>query len=355
MTPSLGVRRLGALISILALSAGGLLTAAPQAHADDTVGISIAPVDAKGKTDARSRFTYTVDPGQMVSDHVKVSNAGTTTLEITVFAADAYNDDNGDFALKPTADTSVGAASWTAFDGKPQIKLTLGRGESKVVPFTVTVPKGATPGDHAAGVLASATTSGGQVAVERRIADRMYVRVSGKLQPALTISSFAATYHGGINPLAGSASVAATITNSGNVALEGVTTLTSTSWFGMSVGHVSRNELREILPGNTVTVHYEVKGLPQVGFVNIKMLLQSGISGDAPDPGPLPVFQRETFVPAIPWTVLGVIVLGVGGWFFLHWRRRRNAQLAAEWVEHQKAEARKSVTSVSGAGRADHL
>ena len=350
MTSSPGLRRVGALLTILVLAVCSLTLPAPTAHAEDTVGISISPVDQKGATTGRTRFSYKADPGQVVSDQVKVSNVGTTTLEVTVFAADAYNDDNGDFALKPTAEKSVGAAAWTAFSGKPQVKLTLARGESKVVPFTVTIPKDATPGDHTAGVLASATTPG-QVAVERRIADRMYVRVSGKLQPALTISSFGATHHSGVNPLAGSITVAATITNTGNVALEGVTTLTATTWFGLSVGQLSRKELREILPGNTVTVNLEIAGVPQVGFANVKLLLQSGISGDAPDPGPLPVFQRETFVTAIPWVGLGVIVLVVGAVLFLRWRRRRNEQVAAEWLEYQTTEAKKNVTS--SAGQAD--
>jgi dihydroorotate dehydrogenase (fumarate) len=218
----------------------------------------------------------------------------------------------------------------------------------------VTVPKNANPGDHAAGVLASATTTG-QVAVERRIADRMYVRVSGKLQPSLTISSYASTYHPSLNPLTGSINVAATITNTGNVALEGVTTLTATTWFGLSLGKANRTDLAEILPGNTVTVTYDITGVPQVGFANVKMLLQSGIAGDAPDPGPLPVFQREAFVPAVPWAGLGVIVLGVGAWLFLRWRSRRNAQLAAEWIEHQRAEAKRHAATESAAGRADHL
>lgn len=337
MTSSPGTHRLAAVLSILALALCGLVFPS-SAHADDSVGISISPVDAKGNnTSGRSRYSYKADPGQTVTDHVKVSNPGTKTLEITVFAADAYNDDKGDFALKPTADKSVGAASWTAFEGQPQVKVTLAHGESKVVTFTVTIPKDATPGDHAAGILAAATTPG-QVAIERRIADRMYVRVSGKLQPSLTITSFAATHHNGINPFAGSVTATATITNTGNVALEGVTTLTATTWFGISIGRAARNDLNEILPGNTVTVTYDITGVPQVGFVTVAMLLQSGISGDAPDPGPLPVFQRQAFVPAIPWVVLVVIALIVGAVFVLRWRRARHERLAAEWHALQEAE-----------------
>ena len=80
--------------------------------------------------------------------------------------------------------------------------------------------------------MLAAATSAGQVKVDRRIANRMYVRVSGDLQPLLTISSFSGTYHSGLNPFDGSITVAATITNSGNVALEGSSTLSTTTWFG---------------------------------------------------------------------------------------------------------------------------
>lgn len=333
-----GARRLGALLTFAAITLAGFTLAAPDAHADDTVGIAIAPVNAKGETDGRSRFSYQAAPGQKVSDHVKVTNAGTTSLKVTVFATEAYNDEKGDFSLKPSDQKASGAAGWVNFDGRPQLTLILKRGESRTVAFTVDIPKDATPGDHPAGVIASATTEG-QVTVERRIADRLYVRVAGDLQPNLTISSFTAGYRSGLNPFDGATRVTATITNTGNVALEGTTTVTGTTWFGIPVGQLSRAELPEILPGNTTTVSYDLKGVPQVGYAVTRMLLQSGISGDAPDPGPLPVVQRDAFVLALPWVPLGVIVLGVGGWFLWRWYRAREDRLNLEWAEQTEADA----------------
>ncbi|MBA3020136.1 DUF916 domain-containing protein [Propionicimonas sp.] len=338
MTPVPVLRRLGALLTIAVLAVGSVALTATTAQAEDTVGIAISPVDAKGKTDGRSRFTYQADPGQKVTDHVRVSNAGTTPLKVTVLAADAFNEANGDFSLRDSATDKAGAASWVSFNGSPQLKINLKAGESRTVPFTVTIPKDATPGDHAAGVLASATTEG-QVRVERRIANRMYVRVSGDLQPILTISSFSGTYHSGFNPLDGSITVAATVTNSGNVALEGTNTISTSTWFGLGVGQTVRTELPEILPGNTSTVTFEVGGIPQVGYGVVRMLVQGGISGDAPDPGPLPVIQRDALVWAIPWLLVGLVVLGVAGWFFLRWRRDREDQAAREWAEQTEAEA----------------
>ncbi|WP_051208590.1 WxL protein peptidoglycan domain-containing protein [Propionicicella superfundia] len=333
--------------AILVLCAVVALPAA-SARADDTTGIAIAPVSAKGVTDGRSRFTYQVDPGQKLTDHVRVSNAGTTSIKVTVFATDAYNADNGDFALRDTAEKATGAGSWVSFGGKPKLTLTLTRGQSRVIPFTVTVPKDATPGDHPGGVVASATQVG-DITVERRIANRMYVRVSGDLQPNLTISSLSGAHKSGLNPADGSVTVTATITNSGNVALEGVLTLSASTWFGIGVGETTRQPLSEILPGNTRTVVVELAGVPQAGYAQVKLLLQSGISGDAPDPGPLPVVERDVFVFAVPWIVLGVLALAVAVWLVLRWRRRRDAKRAAEWLAYTEAEARRQATQAASA------
>lgn len=332
------LRRFGALIAAAVLSLGGVVLTTGVAHAEDTVGIGISPANDKGKPDGRSRFTYQAKPGQTLTDHVRVTNTGSSKIEVTLYAADAYNDENGDFALADGSEKKTGASAWVTFDGRPKLGLTLKRGESKTVPFTVTIPADAGPGDHPAGVIASAVTSG-QVTVERRIANRMYVRVSGDLQPILTITSFSGVYHSGLNPLDGSISVTATITNSGNVALEGATTLTASTWFGAAIGRTSRAELPEILPGSTTTVNYEITGVPQVGFASVRMLLQGGISGDAPDPGPLPVIQRDLLIAAIPWAIVAVLLLGGVVWLVLWLRRRREDRYAREWMAHTEAEA----------------
>lgn len=337
-------------IAIAALGALIMLPAATAHAEDESVGIAIAPVDSKGRDNGRSRFTYQVDPGQEIKDYVRVSNVGTSKLKVTVFATDAYNADNGDFALLDTVEEPTGAGSWVSFSGKPTLTLTLGRGKSTTIPFTVTVPADATPGDHPAGILASATTAG-DLTVERRIANRMYVRVSGDLQPSLTVSSISGVHHGGLNPADGSAAVTATITNNGNVALEGVVTLSATTWFGIGVGSTAREELSELLPGNTRTVSFELDGVPQVGYATVTMLLQSAISGDAPDPGPLPVVEREVFVLAIPWAVAAALLLSVGGSLVLRWRRARDDRRAAEWIAYTEAEAARKVREGEDAER----
>jgi hypothetical protein len=348
MTVASVARWVGIVLASATLALLGLTISAGPATADDSSGLSISPVDAHGNPDKRSRFTYQVAPGKTITDHVKVSNVGASPLKVTLYAADAFNNEKGDFALQGPDQKPTGAGAWTRFAGKNQLPLTLAGGQSRVVTFTVVVPADASPGDHAAGVIASAKSSGGQLTVDRRIANRLYVRVSGTLQPILTIASMAATYRGGWNPLDGSLLVTATLQNSGNVALEGVVTITPNTWFGIGVGQLVRQDLDEVLPGNAVPVSFEVKGVPAVGYVITSLLLQSGISGDAPDPGPLPVITRDAFVLAVPWLLVALVAVGVGVFFLLRWRRKVEERRAADWdAYHQESAA---TTSVEGAG-----
>jgi hypothetical protein len=327
------------LAAVWLILVAALISPATVAHADDTIGIAIAP--AKGDApDGRTRFNYHTDPGTAVSDSVIVTNAGTKSLKITLLATDAFNTEDGSYALLESDKEPTGAGSWVRFENdNKKLTFTLAPQKSKVVPLRVTVPTTAAPGDHAAGIIASATFGEGQLAVERRIASRLYVRVSGALQPMLTAASFAGDYHTSINPMDGSATVTAVISNTGNVALSGTIDLEARTWFGTVVGKSTSTQLSEILPGNTRTVAFEISGVPQVGYVVPHLLLRSAVTADAPNPGPLPVVQRDTFLLAIPWSLLVLIIAGVAAWFFLRLRRGREDQQAREWAEHTEAEA----------------
>src|SRR4051794_20169077 len=87
---------LRAVLVLLVVGAG--LTLATPARAEDTVGIAGAPSNGTDP-DGRSRFSYQVQPGQQVADAYLVRNTGTTDQSVTLMATDAYNTDDGAFAL----------------------------------------------------------------------------------------------------------------------------------------------------------------------------------------------------------------------------------------------------------------
>jgi len=228
--PRIARRLVAAAVLSLTLAATVTVLTPLAAHADDTDGIGGAPA-TDGQLDSRSRFSYELSPGQNIQDQYMVENTGSTAQQVTVFATDAYNTKEGDFALLATSRTPSDAGGWLVFsNGQKKMTIDLAAGASQLLNFTVTVPADARPGDHAAGIVISAPTVQGQVLIDRRVATRMYVRVAGALQPALTVSSISSRYNYTLNPLAGSTTITITLRNSGNVALGANLVTCSTRW-----------------------------------------------------------------------------------------------------------------------------
>ena len=236
----------------IALSLASVLAAGP-ALADDVDAISGTPSDGAGK-DTRSSFSYELQAGQQITDYFLASNTGTTALTATVFSTDAFNSDDGGFALLDTAAAPTDVGGGVAFDGAKKVEIPLQPGESKVVTFVLTVPADARPGDHPGGIVMSVQKGDGQVLVDRRVGTRLYVRVPGDLQPVLTVSSFTASYDGKWNPFDGTTNITATVKNTGNVALAGEALIGVKGPFGIPVGKASTDLVDELLPGGETTL-----------------------------------------------------------------------------------------------------
>lgn len=344
-----------ALVGAVLLSSAVAFLAVPTtALADDALGLAGAPADAEGAVDGRTRFTYEIAPGQQVTDHYRVTNTGTTPQDVTVFASDAFNDPDGNYGLLPTDGEPTDAGSWVSLDGAgPRVSMSLQPGESRTVPFTLTVPADAGPGDHAGGIGISAVAADGQVRVDRRVASRLYVRVPGELQPILLVSGMDAEYLPSLNPLDGTTRVTYTVTNPGNVALSGTLASGVRTFFGIPVGAYTHDAIDELLPGSTRTLTLELHGIPPLIFLNPFLSLQP--VADDPTLTAVQAVQteRDTVVIAIPWLILGVIVLVVGAILWTRFRRRRDERRAREWIEYTEAEARRKADHESelvGAG-----
>lgn len=339
---------IAALFLLLAMvGSGGSLSA----RADDgTSGISGAPSDGTS-TDDRSRFSYTVSPGQLISDNYLVQNTGTVPQTMKVFATDAYNTDDGSFGLLDTDASPSDAGSWVSFaDGAKQVSLPLEPGASQVVPFTMAVPADASPGDHAAGIVVSVLSTDGQVLVDRRVATRLYARVTGALQAALTVSSISASYDAQLNPFDGTTTVTYTVRNNGNVALSANTLVGVDTYLGIPAGALQHGDLAEMLPGSTRTVSVAVTGVGQLGYLNPFVSLTPTVDADAQDPGPLATVERDTVTVAVPWWLLILLVIAAAVFLFLRWRRGRDERNATAWLEYTEAEARRRADEPVAAG-----
>jgi hypothetical protein len=326
-------------------------TVAPTAaFADDSEGISGTPASETG-ADGRSRFSYEAAPGQSLTDNYQVSNTGTTPQTMRVFATDAYNTEDGSYGLLDTDAEPTDAGSWISFAGGAKfVDIPLAPGASQLVTFSVAVPADASPGDHAAGIAISVSSPQGQILVDRRVATRLYVRVPGDLQPALTISSITSSYEGVLNPLDGTTSVTFNVTNTGNIALGANMVIGVNTYFGIAAADIVREELSEMLPRSTREITVSVPGVAQLGYLNPFVSMAPTVSEDAMNPGRLDTVDRDTVGFAVPWWL--VILLVVGGVVFLivRMRRRIDNARAEEWVAHMEAEARRKLDEESAQG-----
>lgn len=238
---SLGSRT---VLSLAATALGIAALLAPQtaAWADDAppVAWSVSPADATGTADGRTRLEVALDPGKATTEHVTVANASTTEQTFKVYGADAFNTATGGYDLLAAGVASTDAGSWVAVDHGT---VTVPALSAATVAVTVTVPAGATPGDHAAGVVVSRAQPASDakgVLIDSRVAVRLSVRVAGALTPALEVEDVHVTYTPSWVPFAGSdAHVSYRVHNKGNVTVVGEPRLRVDGPFGTVLGRLS--------------------------------------------------------------------------------------------------------------------
>lgn len=347
---------LGAALLVAAATIAFLVPSAPATAAEGdatsaaTVGVATRPAGEDGRPDGRSRFTFTADPGQSITDRVLVGNTGTERQDFTVFATDAFNGEDGSFSLLASADAPTSVGAWLRFDdGSDRVRFSLAPDEVRLLTFTIAVPADGTPGDHVGGLVASVVENGQQVNVDRRVATSIFARVSGELQPQLTITSYDATHEGDWwNPVGGSVKARYTVTNTGNVALAANLTNGASTWFGIPATGLQGGSIPVLLPGNTSTYETTIGGVGQWFYLDARTVLSPFV--DSPDMtqqlSVTPV-SRDAFTFAPPWTLLLLLALAAIVFVLLRWRRRRDEALAQQWVDYMEHAAASDANSAA--------
>lgn len=283
----------------------------------DRVTFGIEPASASGP-DGRSYFTFGSTPGGVLGDDVAVVNYSKVPLSLELDATDAVETSGGGFGLLQPGVKPTGAGSWiTLQPGTTTVAVpaesTSGTPGWTVVPFTVHVPFEVSPGDHVGGIVASLRTVGTNAAHQRtvlyqRIGTRVFVQVTGRVAPKLTVDDLHATYQGAVNPFGrGSVRVTYDLRNTGNMDLA-VTQSVAVSPVVGSDRQVSVPKIPLLLPGGSVTETAVLTGLwPQIllhATVTAHWSVPPG-SG-APRSGTV---TTGTGVPAVPWPLAVVVVV----------------------------------------------
>lgn len=358
--------------------------AAPATAADDReVTWSVQPAGPDGP-DGRTELTYDVEPGSTISDWVSVSNFSDRSASFRVYGSDATTDyDTGAFTLIGADQASTDLGSWTSVDSGSAVcpdtnddaeascaadlgvVAKLEPGARADIPFTITVPHDATPGDHAAGIVASfrsgaADGDGSAVQVEQRVGTRIYLRVDGEMRPALDVTGVVAGFEGVANPFgAGTATAGFDLTNTGNTRISGAPEVRITGPFGIDLGAVDVEPVENLVPGGTAHVAAEVSGVPPALLLFADVVVTPAAAenrGKGADGDALPAPVRASAQAwAVPWPLAGIVLLVAGGiWAVVAWRRRSRRLLGEELAAYTERVRADAVAEAHTGRTADH-
>ncbi|MEU8263400.1 DUF916 domain-containing protein [Micromonospora sp. NPDC048999] len=285
---------------------------------DRAVRWAVQPSGPKCPT-GRNYFIYDLAPGSTITDQVGVTNLSDRPLTFTVYGTDAYTTTDGAFALLPSDQAATDIGTWISVERQ---SWTVQPGKRHDIPFRLAVPRNATPGDHAGGVIAAiaqvgVTADGRQVRLDQRVAARVYLRVSGEIRPAVTVESVHVGYDTPVNPAGrGDMTVTYRIRNSGNVRIGGTGTVIVDGPVGWTLARTTPVDLPELLPGAAFTVTEQVVGVPPA----LRLTATVDLAPTTVDTA-LPPVQRAASVWALPWPLVALLATAVA-WLYLRWRRR---------------------------------
>ncbi len=266
------------VVAALVLGLGGWL-ARPAMAADWT----LAPADNQFGP-GRQSFGYTLNPGARLHDGLVVANAGSSPLRLALHAADAW--------VHP-ADADV----------------TVPPGRSVEVPFAVTLPDDAKPGDYMSAIVTSA--DGTEVRLPVRL------RVGGALKPSLAIEDV--RVH--------DTTVTYTVRNTGNATLAARRQVSVSGPFGRWAKDAGKlPDVPALLPGATWEGSAHVPGVPPSLRLTATVRLMPLLTDAAGSTAPLATVETSGHGWAVPWpaVVPPIVLLGlVVATLTIRSRRRR--------------------------------
>ncbi|MEU4268286.1 DUF916 domain-containing protein [Streptomyces sp. NPDC026092] len=279
---------------------------APAAQAAENGEWAVYP--AASELGSRPYFYLSADPGTTVKDQVTVANKTGAPLTFRLYGADAYNTErDGGFAVRTSQEKQTGAGAWI----KPErTRVTVPPRSKVTVPYTLTVPEDAEPGDHPGAVVAlderiEAGSGSVAVGVQRAVGARVYLRVNGPTVPALAVEDVTLDQDRPLVPGAGTSSavISYTLHNRGNVTLNPKVALRAEGVFGRTL--LARDLAKipsELLPRQKIRLTERWTGSPQFDWGEVTL---TATAKDVRESG------RASFL-ALPWLAAGVVLAGGG-------------------------------------------
>lgn len=203
--------------------------------------------DARSMTIIPPKFELFANPGDQISETIRVRNDSTSPSAYTVLVEDfTSTGEEGAVVLEEgETDQLFSLASWIQPEATD---LILQPGEEKAFGILITVPKNAEPGGHYASVLfqaASGEVQGG-AGVTQRVGALVLLRVSGNVTENAQIETFAAPTYSPTTPL----NITLRLKNNGNTHVRPKGTIIITDIFGKKIDELPLNG-QNVIPGAT--------------------------------------------------------------------------------------------------------
>lgn len=325
-------RLLALLVSLLMLVVVVVLPSSAWAQtADDddaatgpaSVTWSVRPEDNDHGAD-RPNYQYDIAAGATISDALLVSNYSDEPISLAVYAADGFLNEAGQLDVLPADEESIELGAWVVL---PQDEVTIEPGEGVRIPFRITVPPNAPPGDVVGAVVTSLRTASETdgVTVDRRLGSRILLRVDGDAAPQLEIADLVIDYDGSPWPWQpGSATLTYTLRNTGNITLDGAQSATFAGPFGLGTSEATGESFPPMPPGSELERQIVLEKVSPLVLVSGELTV-AGANADLD----AEVLRARTFtVWAVPWLVVAAVALVVA--LVIVSRVRRRARRQAE-------------------------
>ena len=298
--------------------------AADDGPVDEAITWTVRPSDGVGE-DGRSWVELDLEPGEIAHDHLLLRNLSRETVTFNLYAADGYFTDTGRFNMLTSDRESIDAGTWITIEGSVEVAS----GAEVVVPFSVSVPSNATPGDHAAGVAAAIRSGGDAMGIESRVGFRVMTRVAGELAPRAVVE-LAGVYSPTWNPFeAGKLNLEYTVTNTGNTRLTATPHITATALFGLVTFTVEGDEIAEFAPGESRLGRASISAAWPLFLYVVESTITTAVVSGEHAPAAVQPATATASVGAIPWTQLGVIILAALLLWWVRSDRRARTGLGA--------------------------
>lgn len=137
-----------------------------------------------------SQFIYDKEPGSVIEDIASIKNFSDEVSTVKIYAVDATTTESGNFILTFKDDKQEWIGQWTEISTDT---ITLNPKESVDIPFKITLPEKATPGQYLGGIVieessdkgietdGSEREKGTSVSVQTRIGARVYLTIPGEI------------------------------------------------------------------------------------------------------------------------------------------------------------------------------